>query len=307
MRRAAALLAATAIAIVLAHAAATSALAAPRITETSLEPSVATVGDRLTLRIVVEHEAGETIEGPGFGDDYGGLEIVEIPEPQTRDGATTLTYVLTSFETGVITVPPLTVAWTGGDGPGSALTEPRTVNIESVLQPGETDLRPLRPQLEIEEGAPSPALPVLFVAMMAALTAFGYVLLQRAIAARPVPPVIPAPPPTPGARARAALDAVDDLDVKARYGVIAETVRRYLSERYGFAAYAMTRTELEREMRRAAVDRWSARVTANLLEQCDAVQFAAYIPPPERVDADLTAAYEVIELTSPRPSVEPAR
>ena len=74
-------------------------------------------------------------------------------------------------------------------------------------------------------------------------------------------------------------------------------MRRYLSERYGFPAYAMTRRELQRHMSRSGLDRWPARLTGNLLEQCDAVQFARFAPAPERQDADLTAAYEIIELT----------
>jgi hypothetical protein len=66
----------------------------------------------------------------------------------------------------------------------------------------------------------------------------------------------------------------------------------------------MTRTELQREMSRAGIDRWPARVTANLLEQCDAVQFAGFVPPPERREADLTAAYEIVEITSADAEVE---
>jgi hypothetical protein len=63
----------------------------------------------------------------------------------------------------------------------------------------------------------------------------------------------------------------------------------------------MTRRELERGMTRAGVDRWPARLMANLLEQCDAVQFGGFAPAPARIDADLTAAYEVIQLTAPPP------
>ena len=60
----------------------------------------------------------------------------------------------------------------------------------------------------------------------------------------------------------------------------------------------MTRSELERGAERAGIDRWPARVIGNLLEQCDAVEFAAFRPAAERRSADLTAAYEIIELTT---------
>jgi hypothetical protein len=70
-----------------------------------------------------------------------------------------------------------------------------------------------------------------------------------------------------------------------------------LSQRFGFAAYAMTRREMEREMRHHGIDRWPARLTANLLEQCDAVEFGKFRPAIERRSHDLAAAYEIVQLT----------
>jgi hypothetical protein len=170
-----------------------------------------------------------------------------------------------------------------------------------VLDPGDTELRPLKPQLEIADPAPSPLVPAAYVAIFAALTALGYVLVQRAIGGRPQtltqePEAIPL---TPAERARASLDALSTErgDLQRYYAGIAATVRQYLSERYDFPAYAMTRRELQRHMSRSGLDRWPARLTGNLLEQCDAVQFARFAPAPERQEADLTAAYEIIELT----------
>jgi hypothetical protein len=184
------------------------------------------------------------------------------------------------------------------------MTQEQSVIIESVLVAGDNDLRPLKPQFDIADDAPSPLVPGLYVALFAALTTFGYVLVSRAIGARPSAPPV-APPEitlTPSQRARAALDTLTtsrtaERDLPQHYATIAATIRRYLSERYGFAAYAMTRTELQRHMTREELGRWPARLVANVLEQCDAVQFAGFAPARERAEADLTAAYEVIELT----------
>lgn len=270
----------------------------------TLAPATATVGDRLTLTIVVDHDEGSTVEGPGFGADFSGLEAVEIAPPRTerRDGRlrTTLDYTLTAFATGFFTVPALPVEADGPDGAVTLETPPQTVNIESVLGPGETDLRPLKPQLEIGEEAPSPLSPALIVALFAVLTAFGYALVRRAIAERPRTTVTAAPatPLTAHERARASLGALPPDDVQAYYAGLAATVRRYLSERFAFGAYAMTRTEMERGMAGVGIDRWPARLTANLLEQCDAVVFAGFRPPRERIEADLTAAYEIVALTT---------
>jgi len=289
------------------------AVSTPSVT---LAPATATVGDRLTLTITVEHRADVTVAGPGFGGDYGGLDLVQVAPPADAAAPagrvrTTLVYTLAAFKTGGFTVPPLTVSYTTADGRvGSVSTGQASVTVRTVLAEGDTDLRPLKPQLGIDAAAPSPVAPVLFVAVFVALTAAGYVLHRRIAATRPPPLAAEAPAPAPpaDAAARQALDALASSGFATRdpveyYARIAATVRAYLSERFDFAAYAMTRRELERGATAAGVDRWPARLTANLLEQCDAVQFAGFVPAPERREADLTAAYEIIELTT---GVQPA-
>ena len=288
----------------LAHAQQAPAIVAVRVT-----PDTATVGDRLELTIEVDHDDAFTVEGPGFGENFGKLELIAIADPRTEghDGVsrTTFAYTLAAFVTGAVELPPLPVRWRGAAGEGELSTPAQTITIESVLAPGDDELRPLKPQLDIADPAPPPIVPIIFVAAFAALTALGYVLVSRALGARPAgAAAVPEIALTPTEAARASLDALAAAAAAGRdlawyYASIAATVRRYLSERYGFPAYAMTRTELQRHMTREELGRWPARLTANLLEQCDAVQFAGFSPAPERADADLTAAYEIIELTQP--------
>jgi hypothetical protein len=286
----------------------------------TLEPATATVGDHLTFTITVDHSDGiDIIDQPTFGDDFGGLELLQVAPPaQTQLGPglqrTTFAYTLASFETGVFTVPAMRLGYNDHATPGGVFTtEARSVRIDSVLAPGDTTLRPLKPQLDIPEPAPSPAVPAAFVAAMALLTAAGYVLYVRAV--RIVPPALAVAAPAPSVasphdRARASLDAlarsnIAGADPAEHYARLAGIVRRYLSERYGFAAFAMTHTEMERGMAAAGIDRWPTRVATNLLEQCEAVEFAAFRPAPARLAADLAAAYELIALTSePQPSLD---
>jgi hypothetical protein len=283
---------------------------AVRVVSADLAPSTATVGDRITLTVVLDHDRALVLEPPGFGADYGGLELVDIADPrdEQRDGRTvrtTLAWTLVPFRTGEVTVPPLTIIGRGPTGTTAARTPARTVGVRSVLRPGETELRPLKPQLEIAEPAPSPAVPILVVGAFAALTAFGYLLHRRALAVRPAPVrarAPGAPPETPAMRAHAALGAIAagglaETDIPEYYARIAAVVRAYLSERFDFAAYAMTRRELQRAMEAHGIDRWPARVAANLLEQCDAAEFAGFVPARERRAADLDAAYEIVRVT----------
>ncbi len=81
--------------------------------------------------------------------------------------------------------------------------------------------------------------------------------------------------------------------------MIAAVVRRYLSERIGFNAHALTTEELERRMTANGVDRWQARLVGGLLERCDAAVYAHRFPDPASADHDLTVAYEIVELSRP--------
>jgi hypothetical protein len=108
----------------------------------------------------------------------------------------------------------------------------------------------------------------------------------------------------PEDRARAVLDRAGtefetSREYVAYYSEIAVTVRNYLTERFGFPAFALTTSELQEAMVRRGVDRWQARLAGGLLSQCDAVVYAHYRPALERADADLTAAYEIVEMTRP--------
>lgn len=288
------------------------ALAAPpQIVSARIEPFVSTVGDHLTLTIVVDHDEGTTITGPGADVPFGDLELIEITEPVTEPipnsdrERTTLVYTLAPFTTGTGALPRLDLNWRSETERGTVRTQEVPYTVDPVVAPDDNTLRPLKPQLDLAQPAPPPYVPATFVLMMAGLTAVGYWLIRRTIGIQPEPlRPVPAPPPprTPAIEARERLDALAAsglavTDPAAYYTRIAAITRAYLSERFDFAAYAMTRREMEQAMRREGLDRWPARLTANLLEQCDAVEFARFEPATERRSQDLMAAYEIVALT----------
>ena len=125
-------------------------------------------------------------------------------------------------------------------------------------------------------------------------------------------PVLRAPPPlialteAPDEAARRELDAIAGAgllergELKEYYRRIASCLRGYLSRRFDVSAVAMTPQEVEGQLEALAVDRWPIRLAVNLLQQCQAVQFAQYEPARERAEADLSSAYEVVALTRRR-------
>jgi hypothetical protein len=302
------------LAAVVLGAASTPAVNAadPVVTSVRVEPFVSHIGDQVTLTIEVDHDEGVTIKGPDDATDFGQLELIESSEPHVTprvDGSerTTLQYTVTSFVLGSAVTPPFEISWRGPGVEGVVTTESAPYSVDNVRSPDDNALRPLPAQFALPQPAPPAAVPLTFAVMIAGLTALGYWLMRRAINTRPAPVLSPESPTSaaipPDVLARAALDelagvGLAERDVEAYYARIAETVRTYLSVRFEFPAYAMTRTEMERGMTGAGIDRWPARVTSNLLEQCDAVQFAKFRPAPERRAQDLAAAYEIVELTT---------
>ena len=89
-----------------------------------------------------------------------------------------------------------------------------------------------------------------------------------------------------------------ETDPVSAYRKLASAVRGVLSDRYGFAAFALTTGELQGRMEARGIDRWQARLVGGLLQNCDAVVYAGYLPAGERRQADLTMAREIIEADS---------
>jgi hypothetical protein len=218
-----------------------------------------------------------------------------------------MTFVLAIFYVGDVPIPPIALRYVNGDTTGAIETPASRLVVASVLPSGgEITPRDLKPQAEIGLGSPAwvvPAISAATIALIAVATLLFWRLRreQERVAVVPEPVVAVT---SPEDRARLALDktGVDfgaEADFTAYYRSIGVTVRTYLSERYGFPAFALTTRELESEMLRRGLDRWQVRVAGGLLTQCDSVVYAHYRPAAERADADLTAAYEIVEMSRP--------
>jgi hypothetical protein len=102
-------------------------------------------------------------------------------------------------------------------------------------------------------------------------------------------------PELPGLRAA---ESVIDTDPVSAYRVMSSVVKTELARRYNLRATALTTNELRRRLEDGGIDRWQARLVGGLLEECDAVIYAGYRPAPERRQADLTMAREIVEVSS---------
>jgi hypothetical protein len=296
--------------LLVALAPASAYAADPVVTSIDIEaPDHLTVGDRVRFVIKVEADRDTTFAlAPGGLHDVMGQTGPLEQRTRNLDGGrveVTLTFEAAPFAPGTIDLPPIGLRYQGPNGTQGELTTPATrLVVESVLpESGEVTLRDLKPQAEI--AAPSsPIVQVLVSLTLALLAVIGLIVWRL----RRRGPVEAAPQPSPEEltaedRARRILDGAAELlekgDFAAYYSTLSSAVRSYLTERFGFPAFALTTTEMQERMVRQGMDRWQARIVGGLLNQCDAVVFASYRPAPERADADLTAAYEIVEMSRP--------
>jgi len=288
--------------------------AEPLVVDLRIEaPDRVTVGDRVRYVIEVEADAGTTVFlAPGALPDA--LSLAKTPTMTSRAAATegrivvTLTLEVAPFAAGELIVPPLRLRYRGPAAAAGEIETPASrLSVASVLPvQGEATLRDLKAQAEIGDAPAAILLPVLIgagaaLAMVLALLA-GRRRRRRTAAAGLETTAAAAEDLGPEDSARRVLDRAGgdfqrERDFGAYYSAIAVTVREYLTRRFGFPAFAMTTGELQEQMVAQGMDRWQARLVGGLLGQCDAVVFASYKPALERADADLTAAYEIVEMS----------
>ena len=285
----------------------------PVVTDLRIDaPRVMTVGDHVTYTIVVEVDAGTDIDlaAASLPPEVALVDTPEESRVALAEGReeVRIRFDLAPFVAGEVPVPPLPLRYTMPDGTtGTVETVSSLIEVTSVLPAsGPATPRDLKPQAEIGTAPPTWPLPAIAVAVTLLVLLIMMALVRRrfrkyrvARALRRVPVYA-----GPEDQARALLDETAAAyratgDLIAYYTALGNIVRRYLTQRYEFPAFALTTREMEAAMLRLGLDRWQIRVATGLLSQCDAVVYARYRPAEERADADLTAAYEIVEMSRP--------
>lgn len=310
----------TLLLVVLATAAAVAPLVAHAQQPPSLQVMVdrdrVTVGDRIAVTVTLRAPEGATPDVSAFEQQFGEMDVlvVGLPEEQALgDGMkdVRVRYEVAAFRTGDLEIPALALAVLApGAEPVTVVSTPIPITVESVIPPGvdATDVRDLKPQIDLpySAGVSSRRIAGIAAAALAAAALLG--LIIRRLWPRGAPPAA-APVAVIAAAedaARAELDRISGLgllatgDVQTLHTLLAACIRRYLSDRFGFPAFAMTTAELRTLMEQRGVGRWQARLTAGLLAECDAVAYARYRPAPERAESNLSMAYEIVSTAAER-------
>jgi hypothetical protein len=300
------------VALILALAVRPAGAADPDVVDMTIDqPDTVTVGDHVRYTVVVEVDQGTNVAlAPSALPQE--VELIDTPVVSRKPAADgreqiTLTFEIAPFVPGQVSIPPLPVRYTAPDGTSGVLqTQSSLILVQSVLDPNNLALRDLKPQAAYGTAPAGWIVPALIGCVVAVIVLIAAAIWRRSVLRQRAAYV---PPPRPVAvgpedLARDALDKAgiafrEDGDFDAYYTALGNAVRNYLTGRYEFPAFALTTRELEAEMLGRGLDRWQVRVAGGLLSQCDSVVYARYRPATERADADLTAAYEIVEMSRP--------
>jgi hypothetical protein len=271
-----------------------------------------TIGDPISLTLVVEMDAGYQITDNGVGRTMDEFEVLEALPPRLTkiaDGRTkyTFRYRITAFRVGDLVFPEIHVAYQapGGDA-GVAPTAEIPILVTSVIQPGEDtqDIKPLKPQLRMPGATPQiPAIAIQAGLAFVVLAMLALLIRQSLRAAakrtRQAPPEGEAQL-TPAQQAMAELNRVAAMGLPEKgryaehYALLARALRAYVRDRFGIAATERTPRELREDMLHAGIDRTEIATIYEILREGEVARFHRVVSYPARAHHAVRSALEAM-------------
>ncbi|HYU82628.1 MAG TPA: BatD family protein [Candidatus Polarisedimenticolia bacterium] len=270
-----------------------------------------TIGDPITLSVVVEVDPGYQITDSGVGRTMDEFEVLEATPPQVTRIANgrmryTFRYRITAFRVGNLVFPQINVAYRSPAGePGVVPTAEIPVVITSVIQPGEAtdDIKPAKPQLRLPTAAPQipqlaiqVALAVVVLAMLALIIRQTRRVARRRAADADMGEVLL----TPAQRAMAELNRVASLGLPEKgryaehYALLSKALRAYVGDRFGLSANERTPRELRDDMLRAGIDRTEIATIYEILREGESARFHQSISYPARAQHAVRSALDAM-------------
>ena len=295
---------AAALAIALAGAGVARA-ADPVNAVATIDRAAISVGDRIALAVIVDADPGYVVNDPTIARQIGSFEVVQTQAVQKTARASQVRYIyryaITAWTVGDLVLPSIAVPYVGPNGAtGTAQTGELPIKIGSVVAANEdtTDIKPLKPQLEVREAIWARvgriALGLGVAALVAAAAGLVFWLLLHRRGALSLEERL-----TPVQRALRELDQLAELRLPEQgrtaehYARLTASLRRYAVERFGVQP-GRTSREMRDALERAGLERTQAAAIYELLREGDEVRFRHATPYPAHAQNAVRSALEVV-------------
>lgn len=273
----------------------------------SAEPNKATIGDHIRLTVHLTHPDSFSLQLPSAKKQGEFLVLdqnLKSGPPKSGTVEEDLMLTLVTFSTGTVTIPPMTFSLNSVKHQLIPVTTPAIpIQVESVLDKHKDrrDIQDIKGQIGYFDPLPW----ILGLLVAAALGLILWLATRKKTLGSTTPR--PSAPPRPAEIV--AREALTDLKnrglieqgrVKEFYVELSDIMRRYLQGRYGLSCLDMTTSEIIRELKvfpLAPTDFGSLR---SLLQDCDLVKFAKFVPAPEESAGHLSAAFGFVDHTTPQ-------
>lgn len=265
----------------------------------TLSPANPIAGEHITLLVQITAAAHVDVSVPlitptdGVLGAFTVLDNVSTADLPLPDGGRTFgqRFTLDTFETGALTIPPMSVHFTDHRGDmelsGDIAVPSMDIQVQSALAEGETELRAMHALHDLPASPMSPWWWLLAPGLLALVIA-GFTFARRGA-------VQTAVPLTAAERARRDLHQLETDDLLERgehetyFARVADIVRTYLEGRFDLhAPRATTREFLLEAERNSALATGHRAALGQLLQLADLVKFARHEP---LADAGLTALH----------------
>ena len=272
----------------------------------SVDSSSFLVGDRITVRVDLNHPRGAIIR-PQIPDTLGGFHVLERrPMQELSDTVSTGQFVFARYDSGTALLPPLKFAFSvPGDTVRRTLsTNPLLLTVVTVPVDTTQDFRDLKPPLAVPLTMQEILLSagIILALAGAAYAAYRYWKKWRARkAAGGGAASSPARPAHVIALEQLALLKEKKLwqqgYVKEFYTEVTEILRRYFENRYAMMAMEETTDEIIAGLRRLRFPEQMLAEAERILRRADLVKFAKYQPSIPEHEEMFTVVHAVVDKT----------
>ncbi|HPC36621.1 MAG TPA: hypothetical protein PLO79_08395 [Candidatus Marinimicrobia bacterium] len=285
----------------------TSAQNSGIIIQTSLDTTIATIGDHLHLKINLRYPTGTVFELPVVEETLGQLEVIDnrLSQPRQKGKIYEQEWLLTLavFDTGQITIPALEIKARPVDDTTRVLifqTEPKTVQVYSVLPPDKRELKDIKPPFPLRRTISTRTILLIILLLLIAGGIWYYIRWKKAHPPIVIDEKFLDPPHI------VALNQLNILkekmpttpdETREFYFRISEILREFLERRFFIRALEMTTAEIGEafellDIEPALVTEWK-----KLFLELDVVKYAGQIPAEKDLMAVLEKACRCVERT----------
>jgi len=267
------------------------------------------IGDQIKLRLEVRFDKNLHVIMPLVPDSLGKIEIVSSSKIDTISSSSIdtmrQTFVITSFDSGMVVVPPFTVMYEkqGFQDPFPVLTDSIILKISGIAVDTTKEYKDIKGPMTVGLTW-ADLLPYILIFLgIVVLGLIGFYIWKR-LKKKPVhnlkfDPTIPAH--------ISALEALRLLDseklwqkgqVKEYYIRLTEIIRLYVERRFEFPALEMVTDEIDENLRKISLDTELIHKFIEMLRDADLVKFAKVIPIPDENSLAMTISIEFINRTT---------